>query len=26
MVAVQVMGYDQAVAVAGAGGFLELNL
>ncbi len=26
MVAVQVMGYDQAVAMAGAGGFLELNL
>ena len=26
MVAVQVMGYDQAVAIAGAGGFLELNL
>jgi fumarate hydratase, class II len=26
MVAVQVMGYDQAVALAGAGGILELNL
>jgi fumarate hydratase class II len=26
MVAVQVMGYDHAVALAGAGGYLELNL